>query len=100
MKHDIIEIRSDECHFAVNDVLPFVFCCEPVQPGSSYCAPHHRRCHAGFGRPWKALEYMMLHLEQSVVYAKHVNATGGDRTRVHFESSTTVPVDVLIGDDK
>ena len=31
--------------------LDTLYCAEPVEPGSSYCAQHHKLCYAGFQFP-------------------------------------------------
>lgn len=104
MKHDIIEIRSDQCHFPVTESSPHTFCCDPIQPGSSYCPAHHARCHSGFGRPWKSVEYMMLFEEKGITYTSRGRASWHYREAVRdsdlAESPVTVPVDVHIRGDR
>lgn len=36
------QLRSNTCRFPHGDG-PYLFCGDPVQPGSSYC-PHHHEC--------------------------------------------------------
>jgi GcrA cell cycle regulator len=41
----LLELRSDDCRYPVNDVPPFLFCGHPKMHGSSYCAGHHDLTH-------------------------------------------------------
>jgi GcrA cell cycle regulator len=42
-RRQIIELRSDECHWPINEPgADFCFCAEPNLRGSSYCPYHHR----------------------------------------------------------
>lgn len=104
MKHDILSLRVGQCKFCVTADSPFLFCGDPVQEGSSYCPEHHARCHNGFGRPWKAVEYMMLFEEKGVTYTSRGRASEHYREAVRdsdlAESPVTVPVDVHIRGDR
>ncbi len=88
----------------VTDGSPHLFCCEPIQEGSSYCPAHHARCHSGFGRPWKSVEYMMLFEEKGVIYTNRGRVRGEHVVRDGqvglAESPVTVPVDIHIRGDR
>ena len=39
----LAELEAGECRYAYGD-SDFTFCGHKVQPGSSYCRPHHMLC--------------------------------------------------------
>lgn len=83
MKLDILTLKPGQCKFCLTPDVPFMFCKDPVAPGSVYCAPHHKVCHNGFGRDVGSLEAMMYALDGNVV-------------RRAAERSNTSPVDVVV----
>lgn len=55
---------------------PHLFCGEPQQAGSPYCAAHHKLCYRGPGKDARSLEEMIYSIDQSqfrgrVGYADH-----------------------------
>lgn len=80
---DILRIRAGECRYCLTDDTPFLFCSDPVAEGSSYCEPHHRICHDGYGRDVDLIESMINGMEWTV-------------TRARNERPNSVPVDVAI----
>lgn len=88
MIRDILSIRPGECRYCVTPDSPFLFCGEPVaelEDGSksSYCVPHHRLCHAGFGREIAAIESMIYGMDGSI-------------KRAAADHPNTVPVDDFV----
>jgi hypothetical protein len=73
-----------------------LFCGEPVKDEKSpYCAEHHARCHAGFGRDVRSTERMMRAVEQTVVYRRREPAKSDGRENNHFQDGAR-GVDALI----
>ncbi len=49
------------------DVVPgrhHLFCGDPVQKDSSYCAEHHKKSRRGFGTTWQQLAAMVRRAEE------------------------------------
>lgn len=40
---DLLDLRSCDCRWPLNDGAPFLFCAEEVTTGSAYCAHHKQR---------------------------------------------------------
>ncbi len=40
-----LDLKPSQCRYAVNDALPYLFCGQRKEPGSSYCAHHHALTH-------------------------------------------------------
>ncbi len=73
MEHTIIKLRNGQCRYPTTDLprpvdsiagLHHLFCGQPAQDGSAYCAGHHSICNRGQGRSWQYIADLIARIER------------------------------------
>lgn len=79
---DLLDLRSDQCRYALNDSLPYDFCGGPVAhrengTGLPYCTSHALKCFdPKTPKSWKGIAGMIAAMETNVVSTR-ANGDGG-----------------------